>query len=273
MEHNIQRILAPIELDEASLKFARQVAEFATRHGAELHLLHIGKLSDCNSRFLHFFTQKGAEEYHRLTKEKADLLQTWKRWLEKEYGITVHFSVTWGNVKKSILDSSVHTGADMIALRDIPEYLKSNLFNRSPLEQVLQESPCQVITFFEGPASMNEWKQIVMPVTDCIPETRIQAIAEIARSLHLKIHLVTVAKDEKEQQATGFYFLTETLKRLKPGGHIQVECRCLTSSSNPAASFISYARSVGADLLMTNMQANSQQHPRPKESFYFMEYA
>lgn len=273
MNPSIRHILTPVQLDTASLSIARQVAQFARQHNAELHLLHIADMRECENRFFNLFTSRGAKNYHRLTRQKTDLLNTWKRWLEKEYEITVSATVDWGRWKTSVLKHTEETSADMIALGEDPKHVKTSFFRKSSLEYIIEKSPCQVITFFPGKHSMLEWKQVVMPVTHCVPETRIQAIVDIARQLKLKIHLVTVSAAEKTGHGSDFYFLTETLKRLKPAGNIQIECKCLKENSNPVLSFIRYARSIGADLLMTNMHANIIENPKPKESFYFMEYA
>lgn len=273
MQTQIQHILTPVQLDAASLSMSRQVAEFAREHNADLQLLHIADVKECSSRIFNLFTRDGARDYNRLTKEKTDLLTTWKRWLEKEYGIKVSVTVDWCDWKTGILKHAGQSGADLIAIREEPARLKRTLFRKAELEYIIEKSPCQVITFFSGEKTMHDWKQIVMPVTDCIPESRIQAIVDIAKKLKLMIHLVTVAGNEKNNQCSDFYFLTETLKRLKPNGNIQVECRCLNPTSNPVISFLNYAHSIGADLLMTNMRANRLQNPQPIEAFNFMEYA
>lgn len=273
MNTSIRYILLPVQLDTASLSVARQAAEFAAKHNADLHLLHIADMKECQKRFFNLFTRSGANDYHRITRQKTDMLNTWKRWLGKEYNINVSTTVDWGNWKKNILKHAEETGADLIALAEDPKHTKRTFFKISPLEQIIEKSPCQVITFFPGRHSMQEWKQVVIPVTRCIPVTRIQTIVDVAKQLSLKIHLVTMSGREIAGQASDFYFLTETLKRLKPAGNIQVECRCLKNESNPVSGFISYARSIGADLLMTNIRSNTDENPRPKESFYFMEYA
>lgn len=273
MKSTIRNILVPVQADAVSLSFAGQAAGIAKEHNAELHLLQSTDLRECRSHFLNVFTYAGVKEYHRLTNEKAALLNTWKNWLEKEYAIPVSVTIDWGKWKHNLLKHAERVEADLIVLREDPARMKKTMFGTTQLEQVLEKSPCQVITILGDRKGIQEWKQVVMPVTDSVPETRIHAIADIASRLRLKIHLVTVNRAEKKGYNTGFYFLTETLKRLKPAGNIQVECRCLGGSSNPAHSFLQYAHAVGADLLMTSIRPALIANPRPKEAYYFMEYA
>jgi hypothetical protein len=272
MQSAIRSILVPVQADAASLSFAGQAAEIAKEHKAELHLLQTAGMYECRNHFLNLFTFAGVKDYHRLTNEKTALLNTWKKWLEKEYSIPVSITVDWGRWKDTLLKHAERSGADLIVLREEPAHMKQRWFRITELEGILEESPCQVITILGGHKGMQEWKQVVMPVTDDIPEKRIYTITEIAKKLKLKIHLVTVAGSERKNRQSDFYFLTETLKRLKPAGNIQVECRCLNENSNPSHSFLHYAQAVGADLLMTNMRAATMQDHKPNEAFHFMNY-
>ncbi|NCI46803.1 universal stress protein [Sediminibacterium soli] len=246
----MKKILAPVDTDSRSLAVARQVAELAREYDAELVLLHIADIRERPNRFLSFFTGKGAEAFDRLTKEKSELLHTWKRSLEKDYGIRVQVQVHWDQRKKGILKYADSLEVDMIALK-ATNFAARNVFGKQCLEYLIEESHCQVVSFLSDTTSIGQWKQVVMPVTDFVPETRIRTIAEIARSFRLKVHLIAVPAQHSNPDQD-FYFLTETLKRLKPLGNIQVECRCLKQNGNHTHSFLRYAKEVGADIILTN---------------------
>ena len=114
----------------------------------------------------------------------------------------------------------------------------------------MQDSPCQVIIFFSNTESVNQWKNIVIPVVGFIPELRIKTIFRIVKNNHLKIHLVTLDDPAREHNAKQFPFIMDTLKILKSVGNIQVQCSCIKQSLNAEHSFVDYANSIHADALM-----------------------
>jgi nucleotide-binding universal stress UspA family protein len=269
MEKTIRRILMPIYPDTSFLPEISQIAELAQTHKAVLHLLFIGDIGFYQS-YLPWLLPKTSPLAE--TKIKLDLLNLWKERITKEYGIRVTTSVEWGKWRSTLLHYISANDIDLIVLheRAIPRR-KFALLN-SNLTYIIEKSPCQVITLFTNPASAKGWQQVVIPVTDFIPELRIQTILETAVSLKLKIHLVTVTAGEIDTRTSDFYFLTETLKRLKPAGNIQVECKCLKNSFGPIDSFLQYTRSVGADILMTRMANSEKNASNLKEMNFHLDY-
>ncbi|MES2331278.1 MAG: universal stress protein [Bacteroidota bacterium] len=250
MDKLIRRILMPVTLDISFISDLRQVAELAEIHGAELHLLYIGDPAVYQPHLWWFHpkvTPLG------LTKEKLFLLQKLKEILSREFTINIHTNVEWGKWRSSLLNYAESIEADLIILneRTIPRKKITSL--KSNLEYIIEKSPCQVITLFATQSNNEGWKQVVIPITDFIPEIRLQTILESAITLQMKVHLVTVTSGKVDKRSADFYYLTETLKRLKPAANLQVECRCLKNSYSPIDSFLKYARSVGADILMTRM--------------------
>jgi nucleotide-binding universal stress UspA family protein len=251
MEKTIRRILMPIYPDTSFLPEISQIAELAQTHKAVLHLLFIGDIGFYQS-YLPWLLPKTSPLAE--TKIKLDLLNLWKERITKEYGIRVTTSVEWGKWRSTLLHYISANDIDLIVLheRAIPRR-KFALLN-SNLTYIIEKSPCQVITLFTNPA------------------LRIQTILETAVSLKLKIHLVTVTAGEIDTRTSDFYFLTETLKRLKPAGNIQVECKCLKNSFGPIDSFLQYTRSVGADILMTRMANSEKNASNLKEMNFHLDY-
>lgn len=251
MKTSIQDILVPVKFDAEHLSVVKQAAELAKEHNARLHLLHINDTSFAfGTTLLPRFTM--ARCYYTVTREKTALLNTWKRWLEQHYELQVTTTVEWGIWKNLVMDYAKENDTDLIILKEQTITKRWFRFWQTPLEEILENSPCQVITLFSEKDKMTEWKQVVIPVTDFVPELRIQTIINVAKACHLKIHLVTMTTGENDKRSNGFYFLTEALKRLKQSGNIQVECKYLPMQSNPAFGYLSYANSIEADVLMTN---------------------
>lgn len=251
MKKIIENILVPVKLDSEHLAIVKQVAELAKEHESEIHLLYMAETAFAfGDPMMPWYTM--AKYFYSKSSEKKSLLMTWKRWVEKNYGIKVTVAVDWGSWQKGVLGYAERSSADLIILKEQPAIKKWFWFGKTPAEYVMSNSPCQVITLSAKNQTMMDWKQIVIPVTNFIPELRIKTIINIAKALKLKIHLITISPNEHSKQSRGFYFLTETLKRLKPSANIQVECKCLSMERNPAYSFLKYSGKVGADVLMTS---------------------
>jgi nucleotide-binding universal stress UspA family protein len=250
MEKLIGRILMPVTLDATSIPAIRQVAELANSHGAELHLLYIGDPA-VYQPYLWWFHPKVAPL--ELTKEKLSLLQILKEIICREFAIPVHTSIEWGKWRSVLLTHAESIKADLIVLIEAAIPPKKITSLKSNLEFIIEKSHCQVITLFTPQTQRAGWKLVVIPITDYVPEMRLQTILETAISQQMKVHLVTVTSGEPGKRSADFYYLTETLKRLKPAANLQVECHCLKNNYSAVDSFLRYARSVGADLLMTRM--------------------
>jgi nucleotide-binding universal stress UspA family protein len=269
MEKLIRRIVMPVILDAGFLPVLRRVAELAEKHHAELHLLYIG---DPYATESYLWWLKPRVTHLSLIFEKMELLRNLRDIICREYTVRVQVAVKWGKWRNVLLNYAAANDSDLIVLNELAIPRKKTLFTRSHLEYIIEKSPCQVITLFFNQSAAKEWKQVVIPITDFIPELRLQTIMETAISQRMKIHLVTVNGGEVSKYSNDFYFLTETLKRLKPAGNIQVECRCLKNNFGPVDSFLQYARSIKADMLMTRMGINEKNNSRLKEMNLFLDH-
>jgi nucleotide-binding universal stress UspA family protein len=272
MSSAIKRILVPVETNNGSLRFAGQAAELALSHGASLALLHVANPRECTGRLLGLYNFSGVRCFHRLTNEKTSLLHTWKQSLEHQWGVEVSVAVDWGNKMETITRHLHEQEIDLLLLKNATSAVNEKGLSWAGMVEIIDKSPCQVMTFLTDVDSLTQWKEIVIPVGGYIPEARIQAILGIARNLQLKIHLLNMRDPEKYPDDSDFYFITETLKRIKAHGRIQVECRHLMQGSNRIKALFNYAALAGADLLMTNMHIDHSKE-MPTESFYSIDYA
>lgn len=252
MKNIIHRIIVPVNLDKAHLSIARQAAELAAEHGAVIDLVHVMKIPFLFSHSM--FPQANFISTVTLADQHKTILNTWKRWLEKEYKIRVLINVQWGNWKKIITGYAKKTEADVIALMQPMERSWLDNIIKNPVEYVIEKSKCQVITFFSEKEHISDWKNIVIPVTDFIPEQRIKTILEIARAYKIKLHLVTLGDPNPAVQGPGFPFVTGALKLLKSMGNVQVECCCIQKTSGRVNCYMDYAKLVNADVLMTRVK-------------------
>jgi len=248
----VSGIIVPVKLDQEYIRMLKQVAEIAREHHATVYLLYVEPVSFTLRKSWASQLPNQRSLQARL-KEKHVLMTTWKRWLEHEYGISATCTVDWGNWKKMTLRYAKMFHADMIVLSD-QYYTKSWFagFITSPPEYIIKKSNCQVITVFSKKDSIAQWTQIVISVTGFIPVARILTIIKSARAFNIKIHLISSSANETDRASREFHFLTESLKFLKNYGNVQVECRFVSNNMFPFTEYMKYAKSIGADALMTN---------------------
>lgn len=248
----VSGILVPVKPEHEYVLMLKQVAEIAREHGAAVYLLYVEPVSFTLRKSLASGLPKQRLLLAKL-KEQQVLMATWKSWLEHEYGIKVTCTVDWGNRKKITLRYAKMFHADMIALSD--RYYTNNwfdgLFISSP-EYIIKKSNCQVITVFSGKDSIAQWTQIVIAVTGFIPVVRILTIIKPVRAFNIKIHLISSSAKHTDRKSREFHFLTESLKFLKHYGNVQVECGFVSNNMFPFTEYLKYAKSIGADALMTN---------------------
>ncbi|MBS4043258.1 MAG: universal stress protein [Chitinophagaceae bacterium] len=256
----IKKILIPVEFDEEHLSIVMQTAEIAKKHNAALHLIHVQK-PNISNYINQIFNYKKQNSIYSITKNKTNLIHTWRRWIEKEFGIEVKVSVDWGNWKKIVLEKAFSINANLIALNHHQEKSWVNIFLPTRNNYIIDKSPCQVITFITEGNSISNWRNIVIPVTNFIPENRINTIIEIVKYYNIKLHLIAFSTNTIVSHKSNFYYLTETLKLLKASGNIQVECKCINPNSSNFKSILQYAKEVKADAIITNKKLNiSEQH-------------
>lgn len=247
----LKTIIVPVNLDKASLAIVRQAAELARDHGAVVHLLHIID-TQVRTGYVAFADFLRPASLLSLTNRKSAMLQTWQSSLQVIYGVTITTEVVCGKWENCILDCAREKKADLIAVSKPVQKKWKGFFRTDPVEKIIQNSPCQVITFFSNTESIEQWKNIVIPVVGFVPELRIKTIFRIARNSHVKIHLITLAPIRKEGSLTQFPFIIDTLKMLKSTGNIQVQCSCIKAGVNAEHDFVVYANSIQADVLITS---------------------
>ena len=249
MNKLITNILVPVQLNVEHIAVLKQAAELAGEHNSIIHLLYVEPVS------YHFgakWVSKMLDPTTLVTrlKEKLALMATWKRWIEKDYGVQVTCTADWGNWKKTVVKQVSLFNADLVILKQQP--FEKHWYNgmiTSSTEFIIRKSKCQVLTLFSKKNTISEWTQVVIPVTGFIPYNQILTLIRSVKSFHIKIHLITLSGNESER---GFYFLTESLKFLKIYSNIQVECRYVKDNFNAPGEYMKYADNIGADALMTN---------------------
>ncbi len=258
MDKNINTILIPVQFDAEHLSVVRQAALLAKEHKAMIHLLAVKSISSIYN-FSYFTQATPVKNTFFHNQEQLAMLETWKRWLEQDYGIKVTPVMELGNWKDVVLKYAISMNADLVVLKDKPVQRKWFTFRKSPIEYLIAKCPCQVLTLYSNKTSMAEWKDIVIPITDFIPEQRVHTILKLAKVYKFKIHLIASPINANNSHPATFHFFTETLKMLKPSGNIQVQCEYLDEPGNQVHRFVEYTNRICADALMTKMKDNRKE--------------
>ncbi len=147
----VTNILVPVKLTEAYLSVIRQAAELAKQHGACIHLLHLQDLNQFRQSFFPWLVRH--QEFQEAIIRQKAILNTWQRWLETEYGLVVTATMDWGKWDKAVLHHITARSADLVILQADKGDKKWYRFWQTPLEEIIEKSPCQVITFFPARAA------------------------------------------------------------------------------------------------------------------------
>lgn len=245
----VANILVPIQLNEEHISVLKQAAELAREHDSIIHLLYVEPVTYTFSASWISKLLNPTTLFARL-KEKLELMATWKRWLEIEYGIQATCTADWGNWKKIVVKHVSLLNADLVILKH--QQLEKHWFSSivtSSIGFIIRKSKCQVLTLFSNKNTIAEWTQVVIPVTGFIPHARILTLIKSIKAFDIKIHLITLSGNESQ---SGFYFLTESLKFLKLHNNIQVECRYVKDKFNSPGEYMKYSQNIEADALITN---------------------
>ena len=266
----IQHILVPVELTSTYIAVLRQAAELAKQHGATIHLLLTLDAGAFTRKIFPWLIDPGP--FEKAAKERNALLDTWRCWVETEFGVRATSAIDWNKKSRGIVKIAKSLNADLVILHEAPRTKKWFGWPSTTVDYVIEKAPCQVMTFFSEKLTIAEWKQVVIPVTDFIPELRIRTILELARIFRFKIHLVTVSNGDMNDHTNGYHFLTEALKRLKPSAQVDVECHVLKAGAGLINSCLNYARKVKADILMTNLSVIDHERRMLMEMNLFADY-
>ncbi len=222
MDIAIKKILVPVDLGELSFSALRHAAALAAKNGATIHLLHVINYSSFGLFNPHkvFFSSPFANKETREARMK--ILVRWKNTLEAEYDIKIILSMQEGSLVHQINKYADAQGIDFIVLgiSESRNWLKKLI--GSTARHITTSSKIPVITILHGALAIFHWQNVVIPVSNCIPEKRINAILNFAVEHKIKIHFVSIADKTEKIKAEKFHLLLESLKLVKTFGNITV---------------------------------------------------
>lgn len=268
----IQHILVPVCGTPSELPFLKRAAEIAAAHRAVLQIDYIDQHISWLKRLI---TGDKPQELQlsALLLNAGSRLMKWKSKLETQYGVKVIVSAQLGSWSSCIRHRAKAVKTDLVILALNSRLEKRGLISKSQLEKTIEASPCPVLTLISGDLPAQEWKNVVMPVSNRVPEPRIAALFPLIGSSPVTVHLVAKVPRSDSAKEEDILLLTEIIKRLKPAGSVKIKCRYLSGYGFSARKFISDAKSNHADALITNQSFVKPVSVEPADSYIAMPYA
>ncbi len=246
MESESPRILVPLIFNEDHFPLLKQSAELAAKHKAEITLLYTITLKSFSiGKFNMVFCSPA--DIHRKINQAENIMLTWKNWTESQYGIKVQSIICYGDYRKRVLETAHKIKATIIVLW-------SRKQSAGILQWIINNSPCQVLTFFKPFDSISKWQNIVIPITNFVPKARINTIYKIANEYKMKLHLIGEKSKLIGKKQNSLQYLTEALSILNHSGNILTQCKYINQNQSLSKASLEYANSINADVLMTNRQ-------------------
>ncbi|MBK9486042.1 MAG: universal stress protein [Chitinophagaceae bacterium] len=149
MNKLITNILLPVQLNEEHISVLKQAAELAREHHSVIHLLYVEPAS-YNLRAGWISKLLDPATLVTRLKEKLELMATWKRWIEKEYGVPATCTTAWGNWKKTVIRHVSLFHADLVILKQQP--FEKHWYNgiiTSSTEFIIRKVNARFLYFFQ----------------------------------------------------------------------------------------------------------------------------
>lgn len=177
MQQTFNNILVPVDFTQNTEVAITRALDVVDKSGGTLHLLHVQQL---------LWRQNAAAN-----KQRAQKLATWKGLLEESTpGVTVHSILKWAtHVQKSIVATAAAVNADLIVIGKRTPHKWPRLIGAINPSRLAATSGIPVLT--ARPGSLHQpIKTIVVPVSDSLPETKMQTLTALCGRLRPMVHLV-----------------------------------------------------------------------------------
>lgn len=265
-------ILVPTNFSESAYKALLHAATMAGELNATIHLVHV-------TSYITGTLVKSSEAqllmpnaYTSLRQSKQAQLETTKRWVKEKFNVSIETSLLEGSIGGQIKQYAAEADIDLVILYD--HYKKSfwkQLFG-SNTDVLQKELSVPVLTLLEIPGQPFEWSDVVIPVTDFVPETRINTIAAFAERFRFTIHLVALRALGKAGRP--LQVLLNSLQVIKSKYNARVVCREIQGRQLHTAA-MAYAGEIQANALMENnkkQRSKTNLWQRVREYFDDAEY-
>lgn len=244
-----KKILVPTNFSEPAFRVLLHAAVLAEQTGAEIHLVHVIHYSALSMMRAPEINLISPTSFSVFLETKKQQMESLRRWVLEKYTVTIHTALPEGNIVHQLRDYVLKETIDLVLLHDTAKTtLWKRLFgnNASAIQQKLA---VPVITILDSTEKPFNWNDVVIPVTDFVPEARIKTIAAFAEKFRITIHFVAIRAWGTARRPLGI--LMQSLQFISSQCNTRVICKELKGERLHAAAR-NYAVKIHANALMEN---------------------
>lgn len=255
-----KKILVPTDFSETAYKTLLHAAALAEQTKAEIHLIHVLRFSAMSMLRAPEINLLLPSSYHLFCETRKQQMESIKRWVLEQYAVTIQTTILEGNTIAQLTKYVVQHQIDFVVLHDQtkPSWWSKLFKNKASIIQEKISVP--VITILDAVENPFNWNDVVIPVTDTVPELRIRTIAAFAEKFKIRIHFVALHAWGKAKKP--FNVLMDSLRFIQSKCKASVVCRELKGNHLHNAAR-AYAEKIHANALIENNRPNQP----PKGTF------
>lgn len=254
MNFSFKTILIPVDFSINSEVAISKALELA-KTDANFHLLHVvNDLADMNIAK----AEAMASGKFIDPAEANNMLNQWKDCIKDV--LPSAQVCTWisasPSIQNAISKKAKEIGADLIVIGKNSNHTWLPFLNTVLPVEIAEAANAAVLTVKPG-SLHNKIKTVVVPVTDEMPQHKMEVIAMLCKKDRIKVYLVTFINGSQMQEQFSASPLLKTYQWLKSVLHCQVEYSVL-HGYNKAKAVLAYAEKTGADILLLNPKSETK---------------
>lgn len=248
-----KKILVPTDFSESAFRALLHAAALAEQTGAEIHLVHVINYSALSIMRAPEVNMIIPSSYTFLWESKKQQMESIRRWVLQKYSVKMLINMPEGNTVNQLIDYARENHIDLIILHDLGKVNFWTWLFGKKAKDIQQKSSVPVLTILDTTEKPFNWNDVVIPVTDSVPEARIKTIAAFAEKFKITIHFVTLRAFRKAKRP--LKILMQSLQAIRLKCNAPVICRELKGDHLHDAAR-NYAEKIHANALIEN---NEQQ--------------
>lgn len=244
-----KKIMVPTDFSETAYRALLHAAVLAEQTKAEIHLVHVVQYATLPMLRTAEINLSLPGSTHYIWESKRNQMETIKRWVLQQYNVSIHTAMPEGGTVKQLTLYAKQHKIDLIILHDTG---KKNIWTwllGNKASDIQRKTTIPVITMLDAVEKPFNWNDVVIPVTDIVPEARIKTIASFAEKFKITIHFVALQAWGKAKKP--FNVLLESLQFIKSKCDTRVVCKELKGDHLHEAAR-NYAEKIHASALMEN---------------------
>ncbi|RYY22743.1 MAG: universal stress protein [Chitinophagaceae bacterium] len=236
MNKLFNNILVPIDFTESSELAIEKALDIANHFKCNIHLLYAG-----GNRVKKQPVEIGEARLYRLQHRYTFRLHP---------GLSFHASVRKGNPNQVVIEYALRHNIDLVVIGRQQGLLREVIKGRFNSSEITKRIECPVLTVRKNNGN-DKWMNIVLPVCSVLPVRKIMFASYLARKYNSKIHLLSIAENENEDDSNRNLYLSKAYQLLRDNTNLMIECHTIRGN-NIADSTLRFAEKINADLIVVN---------------------